>query len=232
MPLFLRKRDTDLKEYMDDPNCDLDLLYSTYDQFKTVNRLIGGWRRIYVSKIRPALLAAESEPSILDIGCGGGDILRMLSTLCEEDDLNVQFTGLEPDNRAIEYIKKKTWGPNFSFLNTHSGDLARQGRTFTVVLSNHLLHHLTKAELHAICADAESLADDLVIFSDIERSDIGYLLFTMLAPLFFRNSFIAADGTLSIRRSYRKKELQAHLPGRWKVRRQFPFRLLTMFERD
>ena len=231
MPLHLRKRDTDLKEYMDDPECDLQMLYATYDQFETVNRLIGGWRRIYKSEIRPALLAADSQASVLDIGCGGGDILRMLGTFCEEDSLDVQFTGIEPDNRAIEYVEKQTWPDYYSFLNATSHDLARQDSSFTVVISNHLIHHLTKPELDSICDDAELLADKLVIFSDIERSDIGYLFFGTLAPLFFRHSFIAADGIRSIRRSYRKNELQSLLPDGWRVNRQFPFRLLATFKR-
>ena len=55
MSLFLSERDPELREYMDDPDCNLDLLHATYRQFKTVNRLIGGWNRIYKSYIRPAL---------------------------------------------------------------------------------------------------------------------------------------------------------------------------------
>lgn len=232
MPLFLQNRDAGLQEFMDDPNCDLEMLYATYNQFETVNQLIGGWKRIYTNHIRPALLTADDNASILDIGCGGGDILRMLNTFCVDDGLNVQFTGIEPDNRAIKYIESQSWPANFTFRNTNSHKLAHQKRTFTVVISNHLIHHLTAKELDHICADAEMLADEIVIFSDIERSDIGYLGFRTIAPLLFRNSFIVADGIRSIRRSYRKDELQSLLPGGWNVHRQFPFRLLATYKED
>lgn len=230
MPLFLRNRDADIQEFMDDPDCDLDMLYATYDQFETVNRLIGGWQRIYKNHIRPALLTAGDNASVLDIGCGGGDILRMLNSFSTNDGLNVHFTGIEPDHRAIEYIESQSWPDNFTFRKTNSSELADQKRTFTVVISNHLVHHLTKKELTNICRDAEMLADDLVIFSDIERSDIGYLCFRSIAPLLFHNSFIVADGIRSIRRSYRRNELQKLLPDGWHVKRQFPFRLLATFE--
>lgn len=230
MPLFLQNRDTCLQEFMDDPDCDLEMLYATYNQFEAVNKLIGGWKQIYKNIIHPALLSAGSDATILDIGCGGGDIIRMINTFCTEDNLEVHFTGIEPDNRAIKYIGTQPWPDNFTFLNTNSKELARQHRKFTVVISNHLIHHLTEKELNTVCADAELLTNEIVIFSDIERSDIGYLFFRTIAPLLFRNSFIVADGIRSIRRSYRKDELQRQLPQGWNVNRQFPFRLLATYE--
>lgn len=232
MPLFLNQRYPSIKELMDDPDCDLEKLHATYNQFGTINRMLGGWKRIYKNRIRPALMSAEQKPSILDIGCGGGDILKMLHSFTQKDELEVDFTGIEPDKRAIDYVHKHQWPANFSFINTNSSDLAHQNRTFTVVVSNHLIHHLPQPDLKMICTDAEKLADKLVVFNDIERSDIGYAFFSTLAPLFFKNSFIAKDGAISIRRSYRKNELQPLLPEGWKVARQLPYRLLAIYESD
>lgn len=232
MPLFLKKRDSTITEWMEDPGCDLDKLHATYDQFGTVNRLLGGWPRIYREWIRPALKSAGKEASILDIGCGGGDILRMLDALTRADQLEVNFIGIEPDERPIHYLTKQRWPSNFSFINTDSSDLAHQNHTYTVVISNHLVHHLSSTELKRVCSDTEKLANKLVLFSDIERSDIGYAFFSTLSPLFFKGSFIAADGIISIRRSYRRDELQSLLPEKWTVKRQFPFRLLAIHEPD
>lgn len=232
MPLFLSQRNPGIKEFMDDPDCDLKKLLATYNQFGTINRMLGGWKRIYKLLIRPALLSANQKPSLLDIGCGGGDILKMLHSFTQKDQLEVEFTGIEPDKRAIDYVNKLQWPANFSFINTNSPDLAKQNQTFTVVISNHLVHHLTQPDLKMVCTDASKLARKLVVFNDIERSDIGYAFFSTLAPLFFKNSFIAKDGAISIRRSYRKNELQPLLPGGWKVERQFPFRLLAIHEFD
>lgn len=215
---------------MDDPDCDIDLLHATYDQFHTVNRLIGGWGRIYKHHIRPALLKTREEASILDIGCGGGDILGLLHKFCEEDGIDVQFTGIEPDSRAIDYIRKQDWPDSFTFLNSFSHDLVQQNERYTVVISNHLIHHLTTDELQKVCSDAEYLAQKKVIFSDIERSDVGYACFKSIAPLLFRGSFIVADGIRSIRRSYQKDELLQKLPLNWTVHKQFPFRLLAIFD--
>jgi len=230
MSLLLRERDAHLKEFMDDPDCDLDLLHATYKQFQTVNKLLGGWHQIYKSHIRPALSAAGDDATLLDIGCGGGDILSLLDSFCRRDNLTVHFTGIEPDVRAIHYVEKQEWPENFTFLNTTSHELVQQNSAYTVIISNHLVHHLSAAELNQVCSDAEKLAQTKVIFSDIERSAIGYMCFKTIAPLLFRNSFIVADGVRSIRRSYKKDELDQRLPNTWSVRRQFPFRLLAIYD--
>lgn len=232
MPLFLRERNRTLREYMDDPNCNLEKLHATYTQFETVNRLIGGWGRIYTSYIRPALVKAGNRASVLDIGCGGGDILRLIDRFCQQDDITAQMTGIEPDKRAIQYLDEQAWPENFTFLNLRTGDLVAENKRYTVVISNHLIHHLEDNEIRSICHDAQTLAEERVIFSDIERSDIGYACFSLIAPLFFRNSFIVADGTRSIRRSFQKEELSPLLPDGWEVKKQFPFRLLAVYPEE
>ena len=100
--LFLPNRRTDLTEYMDDPQCDLAMLNETYRQFDTINGLISGWRRVYKRYIRPQL---RDGATILDVGCGGGDLLIRLAKWAAADGFSVQITGIEPDQRAIDYLQ-------------------------------------------------------------------------------------------------------------------------------
>ncbi len=231
MPLFLNSREPELREKMDRPDCELSTLRNTYEQFSTINRLLGGWNKIYQKWIRPSLLKEPDTASVLDIGCGGGDIIRTLSKMTKEDGLNVKFTGIDPDLRAIDFSREKNMDPYSDFFAKRSGELVQSNKQYSVVISNHLLHHLGEAELTNVCRDAEQLSSQLVIFSDIERSDIGYGCFRTIAPLLFKNSFIAEDGAISIRRSYRARELSEKLPSGWKVHNQFPFRLLAIHEK-
>ncbi|MCG2589919.1 class I SAM-dependent methyltransferase [Rhodohalobacter sulfatireducens] len=230
MPLFLKERQEHLTEKMDQPDCDQALLFNTYQQFSTINRLISGWQRIYKKLIRPVLKDSSYPYSLLDIGCGGGDIINLIDRLAKKDGIKLQITGIEPDERAIRFLSEQKWPENISFKKSTSADLVQEGRLFDIVLSNHLMHHLKKPELSIICNDAEKLATQKIIFSDIERSDIGYISFKVAATPLFRKSFIVEDGLTSIKRSFRKDELQQALPRGWKVQRQFPFRLLAINE--
>jgi len=231
MPLFLSNREPELREKMEDFDCELNTLRNTYEQFGTINKILGGWDRIYRDWIRPELKAEQGTGSILDIGCGGGDIIRALSKMTKEDRFDVSYTGIDPDLRAIDFSREKNLDPGSNFHVKTSGELAQAGQVFTVVISNHLIHHLDEDGLKNVCRDAEALSTRLVLFSDIERSDIGYGCFRALAPVIFKNSFIAEDGIISIRRSYRAGELQEKLPPNWSVQTQFPFRLLAIHQK-
>lgn len=232
MPVFLKKRNEQLTEKMDQPDCDRELLFNTYQQFSTVNRLISGWQRVYKKSIRPVFRDPSKKYSILDLGCGGGDILKLLDRLIKKDGIHVCFTGIDPDARAFQFLSNQEWPKNISFLKTTASEMVEQNHTFDIVISNHLVHHLINSELTDMCRHAEKLATRKVIFNDIERSDIGYASFKLAASLIFHNSFIVPDGLTSIKRSFRKEELQNALPDDWIVNRQFPFRLLAVFDAE
>lgn len=232
MPQLLSNRNPDLTEWMDRPDCDRDLLFNTYRQFSRINRLLSGWKSIYKTYLQPIIERNGGKATLLDIGCGGGDVLRILHKFCRQDGYEVQFTGIDPDQRSFDYLSGLKWPENFDFKPVLSDQLVRENRRFDMVISNHVVHHLKEKELTELCSDAEQLANRLVLFSDIERSDIGYALFSAIAPLLFRRSYIVQDGRISIKRSFRREELQALLPGGWVVQRQFPFRLLAIHQKS
>jgi len=232
MDPLLPERNNLLTERMDDPACDRELLFNTYRQFSKINRLLSGWKQIYRSRIKPEILRNGGKASILDIGCGGGDIILHLCELCSKDSFDVQFTGIDPNERAHQFLSEVQVPENVRFMQTSSQNLADENLKFDIVISNHLIHHLSAEQLDQICRDVRILAKKRVIFNDIERNPIGYAVFKTIAPFLFKNSFIVEDGLTSIRRSYKKKELEQGLPNGWQVNRQIPFRLLAEFKTE
>lgn len=232
MPLILKNRNPNLIEWMDRQDCDKELLFNTYRQFKTINRLLSGWNKIYRNYIKPHLIYSSKPTSLLDIGCGAGDILRYIRDLAEKDGFKLTLTGIDPDQRALEFIEQQSLSEEIRFHPVRSEELIKEGRRFDIVISNHLLHHLNHKEMTAIANNAAQLARKEVIFSDIERSDIGYATFNLIAPLLFQKSYIVRDGLISIKKSYTKKELHQEFPEPWIVQRQFPFRLLARLEKE
>jgi 2-polyprenyl-3-methyl-5-hydroxy-6-metoxy-1,4-benzoquinol methylase len=221
----------DLRERMDDPGCDRELLFNTLRDFAVVNGLVAGWRRVYARHLRPVLQRSDHPARILDIGCGGGDIPRALLRWARADGITAEITAIDTDPRVREYMAARSWPEAVAFRQVALSVLVEEGRTFDVVISNNLLHHLSTGSLGDLLRYAIRVKPRLVVFNDIRRSAWAYRLFRWGFTPFFRRSFIVPDGLTSIRRSFTLEELRAVSPRDWTVRRQFPFRLLLVWER-
>ncbi|MET1086663.1 MAG: class I SAM-dependent methyltransferase [Arthrobacter sp.] len=216
MDLLLRRRAVDAVELMDRPDCDARLLDNTYRQFGLVNRVLSGWRRLYVRELRPPLAKLAAPATLLDIGSGGGDLAYLMAVWARRDGLDLRITGIDPDSRAAAFALDRPPLPGVAFRQAHSTDLVREGRRFDFVISNHVLHHLAADDLQQLLYDSSVLAGGKVLHNDLRRSPAAYALFSA-AALPFRGSYIRVDGLTSIRRSYTPAELSALAPPGWTV---------------
>lgn len=224
------QREAEALELMDDPDCDPERLERTYRQFATVNRLLSGWRRLYRTRIRPRL-HPERRTTLLDIGFGAGDIPRAIAGWAARDGLPLQITAIDPDERALDHARGVPVA-GVRFERASSAELVGRGERFDLVTSNHLLHHLDATSLGRLLADSEALARGLVIHNDLARGRLGYGVYAAATLPLRSGSFLHHDGLLSIRRSYRRHELQVAVPPGWRVEPMFPQRLLLTHERS
>lgn len=222
----LSERDEQLRELMDDPDCEPQRLHATLRRFGLVNRLVAGWGTVYRTRLRDALASLNRPARVLDLGSGGGDVIAHLARLTARDGLSVHFTGADPDPRAHRMANSRQV-PGATFRCADANDLLRCGDSFDVVISNHVLHHLEAAELEEFALASRRLATTTVLHGDISRGRLAYGLFavgiTPLAP----GTFLRTDGLRSIRRSYRPAELAAALGRHWSITQPTPFRLLA-----
>lgn len=228
MSFLFPHRALHLRERMDDPACDVQRLNNTYKHFSIVNQVLSGWRRVYECYLKQHL---ASGATVLDIGCGGGDVLRQLAFWTRQDGLKVRFTGIDPDIRALEYAHSRPVPHNVKLHQASSADLVKAGEKFDVVISNHVLHHLQNDEVYTLCKDSEQLARKIVVHNDLRRSGLAYINYAT-TQLFFWNSYVIQDGLCSIRRSFTVSELQSVVPHHWRVEPMIPFRNLLIYEKQ
>jgi 2-polyprenyl-3-methyl-5-hydroxy-6-metoxy-1,4-benzoquinol methylase len=225
---LLRERAADAVEEMDRPDCDPKKLEQTYEQFALVNRMVSGWKGLYRRNLLP-LLSATAPTTLLDSGCGGGDVPLMLAQWAARDGKKLSVTGIDPDERAYRFAVGRPATEAVTFRQAWAAELAAEGQLFDVVISNHVLHHIPSTGLQRFLAESATLSRGTVIHNDIRRSPAAYAIF-YAAALPLRRSFIRQDGLTSIRRSYTPTELNAATPPGWSAERRFPFRTVLLHQ--
>ncbi|GAA4036053.1 class I SAM-dependent methyltransferase [Arthrobacter methylotrophus] len=213
---FLGARDLTAVEDMDRPDCEIVRLNRSYSRFALVNAVVSGWRNTYSSKIKP-LLTTAVPTTVLDIGCGGGDVARSLARRAAADGYRLDVTAIDPDERAFHFANSAAPVEGVRYRRAFSSELVAEGLTYDIIISNHVLHHLAPPELASFLRDSEHLCRQLALHNDLTRSSLAYALFWAAFWPLGLGSYIHGDGLTSIRRSYTAAELRAATPPVWMV---------------
>ena len=114
---------------------------STLDRVRlneTITHIAFGGRRSSVYTRITALSGARPGDRVLDIGCGGGYLVRLLSAAVAPGG---QVTGLDTSAPAICYARKRS-AANCSFVVGKAQSLPLPDRSFDVVASTLAAHHI------------------------------------------------------------------------------------------
>lgn len=221
-------------EAMDSATCEAHKLQRTYRQLAVINRVLSRMDGLLQRRIVDEVKASGGHASVLEVGCGGGDVLARLARMGRRAKVHLQLKGIDADPRAIAYARER-FGDD-PMLQFNVAGLDDVGGTFDYVFCNHVLHHVPPGGLASFVRRLSQLKRRRLIINDLERSAAAYASFTLLAALVFHRSFVFADGRLSIRKGFRATELaraceEAGLDDSVRVERLFPWRVVLSTER-
>ena len=168
--------------------------------------------------------------SVLDVGAGGGGLLRAISSLHP----NVTVTSLDLNLRACARSAEAC--PSAVFVNGSALALPFREGSFDIVHASLFLHHFTEEELRGMLVSLHAIARHGIVINDLRRSVISYLGVALLTRLFSRSATIKNDAPLSVRRGFTRNELKRlclSLPSAsFTVQRTWAFRWLVCVIKD
>lgn len=234
----LQRRNTSDKELLELPDRDLDLTRRTIRQFKLINLLFSGSRRIMRKYFFPVM---EKHPdrlyTVLDLGAGGCDIAIAAVREARRRGLKLAVTALDNDPRtlAVAYQATRDY-PEIRIVEGNALELSRLG-AYDFIFSNHLLHHLGWDEIKILLEQITVQTRLVFVMSDLKRSRWAYLGFTIFSALLTSRSFHYHDGRLSIQRGFLPGELRDFLrregPGREiQLVETYPFRVVLVYRSE
>lgn len=203
------KQRTDKEELMDDFSIGGDLLRDTLDKLEKINRWLGG-NKVTVNGLKELLKnhPKEQEVSIVDIGCGHGDILRDVAKFGRNNGYRMSLLGVDANPTAIQYaIELSVEYPEVHFKTEDIFSEAFQRRKFDVILATLFLHHFKKAQLIPFLLNSFQQTKIGILVNDLHRHKLAYYLFLLLS-LFINNKMIIEDGLTSVLRGFKRKDLE------------------------
>lgn len=143
---------------------------------------------------------------VVDVGCGGGDMLRRIEAWAERRGLPVLLTGIDLNEHTIRAAREFT---NAAIpIEWIAGDVLewRPDTPIDLAISSIFTHHLTNEQIVRFLAWMEKNAVRGWFINDLSRGRISYYGFKLLARVMRWHRFIVHDGPVSILRSFRPEE--------------------------
>ncbi|TRX35726.1 methyltransferase domain-containing protein [Flavobacterium sp. ZT3R18] len=200
---------TDKSEIMDDFDLEGDVLREALNKIAKINQFLGG-NQLTLQGVKKLISKSSQsdEITIVDVGCGNGDMLRKLADYGAENKLNFQLIGVDANRYTIDYARELSI--KYSNIRYCCEDILSNSFKeirCDIMLCTLTLHHFKNKEILDLLTVFNLNSRLGIVINDLERSAIAYRLFQILCLVFKLESMPCKDGLTSILRGFKKREL-------------------------
>ena len=225
------KRRSYKPEHIDTGNYTPEEYEDCIGELQLVNRWMGDAHSLKVTVLREIEAQRLASFSILDVGAGSGELLRVAATWARQTKRQFSGVGLELNERMAESILEES--ERFDEITSVRGDALRlpfDDAQFDYVISSLFTHHLLDEQVVQVLREMSRVAKRRIFIIDLHRHPVPYFLYTTLGKLVLHNRLVRHDGALSILRGFKSEEFlelaqRAGLRDIW-VEHHFPARLV------
>lgn len=199
---------TEEPEIMDDFSLEGEELRDALDKIASINQLLGG-NKLTLNSLK-LMLPQDKKTSItiVDIGCGNGDMLRKIADFGNLNKYNFKLIGIDANAFTVEYAKKLSEQyANISYMCEDVFKLDADQLKSDIILCTLTLHHFKNEEIMQLLSVLYKAVYVGIVINDLQRSVVSYRLFQLLCALFGLNKMSREDGLVSILRGFKRKDL-------------------------
>ncbi|MGB7566767.1 MAG: methyltransferase domain-containing protein [Chitinivibrionales bacterium] len=200
-------------ELMDDAAADESMLFTTLRDFKYINRFLSQIRRVLRKTVFADIRRRRArEVSFLDVAAGGCDTAVWFTRQCRRLGIKCSVYCLDKDPRALRYAKVACQGEqSIRFLLADARDISRLNLSVDYAFTNHFIHHLSDNDIPPMLRAIHGCCKHGFVVHDLERLVAWYFGYSFIGGMFWREGFTRQDGCLSIRRGFRRAELEGYI---------------------
>ena len=194
----------ELPELMDG-ECSYEDFRDCLRSLEQVNRWLLGYRPTLAWLER--LPRKSHEPvHIVDVGSGGGDMLRQIARRLRRRGIVVQLTGIDQNPYAARAAAEFTPAELGIAWVTGNALLYRPEKPVDIMVSSLTAHHLEDEEIVTLLRWMEVTTRTGWFLNDLVRSERTCRIFGCVAGVLGWHRFVRHDGPVSFRRAFQKAD--------------------------
>lgn len=199
---------SEAEEIMDDLDYNGPILHDALDKLAKINQWLGG-NIVTINGLKKALKNHNKSEAItiVDLGCGGGDILREISLFGKKNNYNFKLIGIDANPHTVYYansLSQKYDNVIFEAIDIFSDQF--NNLEYDLVLTTLFLHHFKEDQLVSFLKPVLQKAKLGIVVNDLHRHKLAYYLFKLLCTT-IKNKTIVEDGLTSVLRGFKREEL-------------------------
>jgi 2-polyprenyl-3-methyl-5-hydroxy-6-metoxy-1,4-benzoquinol methylase len=212
---------------MDDPDLDRARHVEALTALERINRVSLAATRVW-REVRRIHATTGRTVRVLDVACGGGDMLFAVARKARRDHVPVAAHGWDISPLAIEEVQRRSTRqlqsrsseevppPSSAIAETRSVQAFEMDalthdlpRGYDLITSSLFLHHLDRDEAVSLLHRMAASAGRTVLVQDLRRTRLGYALAWVGLHALTRSDVARTDGLLSVRGAFTIDEAES-----------------------
>jgi len=182
-------------------------------ELEVINKWLGG-NQITLNGVAQFVKSLSSDRAlrIVDLGCGSGDMLKLIASKARKQQRSWEFIGIDANPYIIEYARSNTKDyPEISYqaINIFSEEFQQQ--KYDIIICTLFTHHFTDQELVQLLSQMKGQATVGIVINDLHRHPLAYYSIKLLTRLFSRSYMVKNDGPISVLRGFSRTNWQSIL---------------------
>lgn len=190
-----------------------DYTPAEYDVFlreiRFINRFLGDVRALEKTLLREIEAKNLQKFSVLDVGAGSGEFLRVIAKFARKQRRTANLFGLELNARSANSILEESKSfPEIKAVRGDALDLPFADDAFDFTICSLFTHHFTDENVVRILTEMARVSSRKIYVIDLHRRKNAYRAYKIFCAVFRISPLVREDGLLSITRSFVPPELE------------------------
>jgi ubiquinone/menaquinone biosynthesis C-methylase UbiE len=205
MPSFLTR--SNQKELLDLPGIPFHAIERNMKELDMINQVLGG-HAITLQGLEVILKKHPRDGQkimVVEIGCGGGDNLRVMRNWAEKNNYDVELLGIDINEECIMYARTRKENEGIDFLVSDYRNYFFEKQP-AVIFSSLFCHHFNDDDLVYMLKWMKRNSSAGFFINDLHRHFLAYYSIRVLTAMFSKSYLVKNDAPVSVMRGFTKGE--------------------------